>query len=112
VGPSANLCRESIHAADLGVPRPTSRLTALTDLLDSGRPLVAQANLVTHGRLPPQAQGHCTDSGTCEGWPQHYYDSFTDGTYSRMAACGAEAARRHRRQRIPLRRLDEANDYA
>jgi len=32
--------------------------------------------------LSPQAHGESTDPGTCEGWPQHCYDSLPHRAYS------------------------------
>jgi hypothetical protein len=109
VGVSAELCRELTPAANLGVPSPTSRLTAFTDVLGAGRPLVAQANLVTAWPLVSSGAGLVYVRGMVAALLRLLTKP---GLRHRMAACVAEAARRHRRRRIPLRQFDEAYEYA
>ena len=110
---SASLRMDFIAAADLVVPSPTSGLTALIDVLAAGRPVVAQANPVTVRLLVPSSAGLVYRPRDVRGMAAALLRLLTrSGLRHRMAARAAEVARRHRQQRIALRRSDEGNEYA
>jgi glycosyltransferase involved in cell wall biosynthesis len=110
---SAELRMDFIAAADLVVPSPTSGLTELMDVLAAGRPLVAQANPVTVRLIVPSSAGLVYGSRDVQGMAAALVRLLTTpGLRHRMAVRAAEVARRHRQQRIMLRRFDEGNEYA
>jgi glycosyltransferase involved in cell wall biosynthesis len=110
---SAELRMDFIAAADLVVPSPTSGLTVLMDVLAAGRPLVAQANPVTGRLLVLSSAGLIYRPGDVLGMAAALLRLLTSrGLRHRMAAHAAEVARRHRQQRIALRRSDEGTEYA